>query len=161
MYSFLSGCHTRSLCTVLRASSVICGEWESVAEIMTQPVVTFNDLTGEIHKMKRQIFIFFISPIDADIDKRSIFAASTSSYSPNPLQRGSVRQEALLARLGARERWNRRQMCLKIYKLSFSGNCKKAPIPPPPPPIAKGGEIPDGALRPLDHWRRPGVMRSQ
>ena len=79
---------------VWRASSVICWEGVFVAEIMTQAVVTFNDLTGEIHENQKTYFHFFISPIDADIDNRSIFEASISSYSQNPTQRGYVRQEA-------------------------------------------------------------------
>ncbi len=45
--------------------------------------------------------------------------------------------------LGARERWDRTPGGLKINNRSFSGNFKKAPIPPSPAPIAKGGEIPD------------------
>ena len=53
------------LYTVPGASSAICGEGESVAEIMTQAVVTFDHLTGEIHKNEKTDFHFFISPIDA------------------------------------------------------------------------------------------------
>ena len=54
-------CHNRSLCTVRRASSVICGVGGSVAEIMAQAVVTFNDLTGEIHENQKTDFHFFLS----------------------------------------------------------------------------------------------------
>ena len=48
-----------------------------------------------------------------------------------------------MARLGARERWDRTPGGLKINNRSFSGNFKKAPIPPSPAPIAEGGDIPD------------------
>ena len=50
--------HCRALCKVRRASSVISGEVGSVAEIMTKEVVTFNDLTGAIHKTEKTDFHF-------------------------------------------------------------------------------------------------------
>ena len=51
---------------------------QSVSEIMTQAVVTFDDLTGEIHENQKTDFHFFISPIHADIDNRSIVEATSS-----------------------------------------------------------------------------------
>ena len=69
------------LYTVPGALSVTCGEGECVAEIMTQAVVTFDDLTvANLKRWKNEKidFHFFISPIDAEIDNRSIFSVSRS-----------------------------------------------------------------------------------
>ena len=70
-------------------------EEESVVEIITQAVDTFDLLTGEIHKNEKTDFHFFYLSDRCQTNWRSVAAVSTSLYSPNPPQRGYVRQEAV------------------------------------------------------------------
>ena len=60
------GCCNCVRSTVLRVASITSSEVRAVVEIMTQAIIIFNaNITGQIHKMKRLNFIFFISWIDA------------------------------------------------------------------------------------------------
>ena len=61
----MTSCHICSLCLVVRRLLGHLWERLSIAEIITQAVVTFVHLTGEIHKNEKTDFHFFISPIDA------------------------------------------------------------------------------------------------